>query len=133
MNDQPIECLENEVTNSYSPSGSGPIADTATSLSRNPFVRRRPEPSVDDVRLKILPITSFEVTLPAAGPDVRDVLLADETLEVVVLSLGIERDGVHAELAAIITGFFPTELGVQTQLVPRQVIPLAELLNMDGA
>lgn len=43
---------------------------------RNADVRARPEPSIDDARLKIGSVTAFEVALAAGRPDVFDISAA---------------------------------------------------------
>ena len=49
-------------------------------------------------------IYTFEVTLPATSPDVMKILLVNQVLHPPGLGWALNRDGVHAELPAVVPG-----------------------------
>ena len=69
---------------------------------------------------------TFEVTLPATCPGVVEVLLPDEVLDPVLLLLGLDGDGVHAELPAVVPGALPVPLAVLAHCQPGEVVLLIE-------
>ena len=69
---------------------------------------------------------TFEVTLPATCPGVMEVLLPDEVLDPVLLLFGLDGDGVHAELPAVVPGPLPVPLGVPAHSDPGEMIVLVK-------
>ena len=55
-----------------------------------------------------------------------DVILPDDPLHPIILILGLYRDGVHAELAAVVPRALPVPLGVLSLRTPGEVVRLAK-------
>ena len=51
----------------------------------------------------------------------------------IVLGPGVERDGVHAEPPAIVASLDPGPLRFDADREPREVVPLAKILIVDGS
>lgn len=67
-----------------------------------------PEPTIDALRLQVTAVfTTLEVTQAAAGPDVRDVSLLNQSEDNVVLFLAFHRDKVHAVFSADVSCIEP--------------------------
>lgn len=72
--------------------------------------RTRPEPSVDENRLKIGTITSVKVAFATRGPDVFDIGLLDLAIDEIGLILGFKTYQILAMLSADISGIEPISL-----------------------
>ena len=96
-----------------------PLTVAAAPGGGDPLACGGPVPAILYGRLEVLAITSctemrsldsasniltFEVTLPASSPDVVKVLLLDQVLDPPRLGGGLNGDGIHAELSAVIPG-----------------------------
>ena len=55
-----------------------------------------------------------------------EVLLPDEVLDPVLLLFGLDGDGVHAELPAVVPGALPVPLAVLAHCQPGEVVLLIE-------
>ena len=60
-----------------------------------------------------------------------EVTLAQDPLDRVPLGHGLNGDGVHAELAAVVPRPLPVELLVLSDGLPREVITFAKALKMN--
>ena len=69
---------------------------------------------------------TLEVALPAACPDVVEILLLDEALNPVLLRLGLDGDRVHAELPAVVPRTLPVPLRVFANGQPGKVVVFVE-------
>jgi len=96
-----------------------------------------PEPSEDTDGLQVSTfLTGREVTEAAGGPDVAEVTLADEVEDHVVLGAGLDTDGVHAPLTALVTCLEPVylpALEVGMFLVPGEEVPVVAELPLLGS
>jgi len=116
-------------------SGTGPIVESIAVCGRETGLVGGPEPPVDVLGEEIGPVAPVEVTEATGGPEVGHVLV-DESLDPVVLRLGLEGDEVHAPLAAVVTRVEPIPLSVPDTVVivlPREpvqvpVVPLHSTL-----
>jgi len=95
-----------------------------------------PEPPEDIDGLEVSTfLAGGEVTEAAGGPDVAEVTLGDEVEDHVVLGDGLDTDGVHAPLTALVTGLEPVylpSLEVHMVLVPREEVPVVAELPLLG-
>ena len=110
-----------------------PVTESAPVWWWNPLARGCPVPTIPDCWLKVLPLTPLEVTLSASGPYVGNVIVPQDVLHPVILSLGGDADGVHAELPAVVPGPLPVQLGIPTSFTPREMIGLAKSGLMDNS
>ena len=55
-----------------------------------------------------------------------DVIISDDIFHPIILILGLYRDGVHAELAAVVPRALPVPLGVLSLRTPGEVVRLSK-------
>ena len=60
-----------------------------------------------------------------------DVIISDDIFHPIILILGLYRDGVHAELAAVVPRALPVPLGVLPRRQPGEVVGLAKPLGVN--
>ena len=94
----------------------------------------RSQPSCRNILLKL---DSREITLEVAFsapcPDVVEVLLLNQALDPVFLSLCLNGDRVHAELPAVVSGTLPVPLSVFANSQPGKVIVLVKSGSVDDS
>lgn len=96
--------------------------------------RARPEPAIDNERLKIFSVASLEVAQTTARPNVRQFLLFENAEDHVVLFDSLNANGVHAVLTAQVASVEPIALDVFVLGdVAAQKVPVTVALPLLGS
>ena len=111
----------------------GPVTVPAFPRSWDSLSCWSPVPALLDQGLQVFPVTPLEIALPSSSPDVVKILFLDEVCHPVTLLLGLDGDGVHAELPAVVPGPLPVPLGAGPSLQPGEVISLPKPLSVNDS
>jgi len=106
------------------PASGGPIVEPGAVGRWHGDLVCRPEPAVDVLGKQVGPVATIEVTETAGCPEVWHARI-NESLDVVVLLLGLEGHEVHAALPAVVPGVEPAPLGVlgaEVRVQPAEVV-----------
>ena len=110
-----------------------PLTVAAAPGGRDPLACGGPVPAILYGGLQVTSLAPGEVALPAASPDVGDVLASDDIPHPVILRPRADADGVHAELSAVVPRLLPGPLPVLTFCQPGEVVGLSKSLSVNNS
>ena len=110
-----------------------PLAVPAPAWRGQPHPCGRPVPAILYGGLQVTSLAPGEVALPAASPDVGDVLASDDIPHPVILRPRADADGVHAELSAVVPRLLPGPLPILTFCQPGEVVGLSKSLSVNNS